>query len=165
MPQRIETSAFHSLQLHDARFLVKPMCARAPSLIAPPKTRNRASKSSKGGSSGAEGKGGPLSCSVCKQDLPAASFTNTQARKPDASRKCRDCSAAAEAAEAEALRVARAAKMSEAQAASASASKLPKGAAGAAARLKGKFRLNTLPLSLSFSRGIIFCGPCSKWPF
>ncbi|CAM9396963.1 unnamed protein product, partial [Scytosiphon promiscuus] len=95
--------------------------------------RERASNSS----GGIAGKGQPLSCSLCKrQDLPATSFTNTQARKPDGSRKCRDCSAAADAAEAETLKAAREAKMSEAQTASASAAKLPKGAAGAAARLK-----------------------------
>ncbi|CAM9497634.1 unnamed protein product [Ectocarpus sp. 4 AP-2014] len=99
--------------------------------------RERASQNSKASSNDGEGKGEPLSCSVCKQkSLPRSSFTNTQARKPDASRKCRDCSAAAEAAEAEALRAAREAKMTDAQAASASASALPKGAAGAAARLK-----------------------------
>ena len=118
---------------------------RRPSL-PPNRWKNRAaSKSNKGGGS-AEGKGEPLSCSVCKQQLPAASFTNTQARKPDASRKCRECSAAAEAAEAEASRVARAAKMSDAQAASAAAASLPKGAAGAAARLKGKVRLPVVSL-------------------
>ena len=78
----------------------------------------------------------PLTCSACKQELPSTSFTNTQARKPDSSRKCRGCSAAAEAAEAEASRIARQAKMGEAQAASAAAAKLPKGSAGAAARLK-----------------------------
>lgn len=100
--------------------------------------REHRAKSSRGSGGGVEGKGESLSCSICKQEgLPASSFTNTQARKPDASRKCRDCCAAAEAAEAEAVQASRAAKMSEAQAASASAAKLPKGAAGAAARLKG----------------------------
>lgn len=77
----------------------------------------------------------PLSCSICRQNRPPEDFTNTQARKPDSSRKCRQCSAAAEV-EAEAIRAARKAKLSEAQGASAAAAKLPKGAVGAAARLK-----------------------------
>lgn len=97
----------------------------------------RAFENQKGGNGSKAGGGGePLACSVCKQELPPTSFTNTQARKPDKSRKCRDCSAAAEAAETEASKTARQTKMSEAQAASAAAAKLPKGSAGAAARLK-----------------------------
>lgn len=85
-----------------------------------------------GGTAGSE----PLSCSICGQDRPPEDFTNTQARKPDSSRKCRQCSAAAEVEEADAIRAARQAKLNEAQGASRSAAKLPKGAAGAAARLK-----------------------------
>lgn len=99
-----------------------------------PRTHARSAYEARKGSDKAEGD--PLSCSICKQKHPPASFTNTQARKPDSSRKCRDCSAATETAEANASRAAREAKMSEAQVESAAVAKLPKGAAGAAARLK-----------------------------
>ncbi|CAM9135886.1 unnamed protein product [Ascophyllum nodosum] len=80
--------------------------------------------------------GEPLLCSVCEQKRPPEDFTNTQARKPDSSRKCRHCSVAVETAEAEATRAAREARLSEAQGASVTAAKLPKGSLGAAARLK-----------------------------
>eukprot|EP00752_Nemacystus_decipiens_P001941 g1870.t1 len=138
--KRLTAESFSGKQLaklREGKIAEDRLKCKECTLKAATEERERAaSKSKGGGGSSAEGKGEPLSCSVCKQKLPGGSFTNTQARKPDASRKCRDCSAAAEAAEAETLRVARATKMSEAQAASAAAANLPKGAAGAAARLK-----------------------------
>lgn len=82
------------------------------------------------------GTGESLLCSVCEQKQPPTCFTNTQARKPDSARKCRNCSAKLESAEAANSKAIREAKMADAQTAAAAAAKMPKGAAGAAARLK-----------------------------
>ncbi|CAM9535587.1 unnamed protein product [Choristocarpus tenellus] len=80
--------------------------------------------------------GNPLVCSVCLKEKLPRFFSNTQARKPDASRKCKDCSANMEMAEMQASEVARGARMRDAQEAVARADKISKGATGAAARLK-----------------------------
>lgn len=65
----------------------------------------RKQQDAEGGAGGAQAI--PLSCSVCNQTQPPTNFTNTQARKPDSARKCRDCSSKAEAAEAAASKAMR----------------------------------------------------------
>ncbi len=76
-----------------------------------------------------------LLCSICKQEHPLTSFSNTQARKPDDARKCRECSAAAEAMEAAQVSAGRRAKMKDAQTVAAAAEGMSTGKASAAARL------------------------------
>lgn len=63
------------------------------------------------------GEGGDtLICSVCNKQRPVSVFSNTQKRKPDTERKCRECVQRAEAKEAEDIDKKRIAKLTAAQA-------------------------------------------------